>query len=280
MNHAIEINSEYIGENYPVYFIAEAGINHNGDVNTAENLIQAAAKTGANAVKFQTYITEKRVPGDSPIFDILKKCELSFQDQRKLKAVAENEGVTFFSTPFDTESVNFLADLDIASYKIASFELVNLALVRKVAGVQKPVIASRGMANRDEIDRAVQILKDNGVPYALLHCVSSYPAAIENANLKVINSLLNYYDCPVGYSDHTLGIKAPTYAIAAGAKIIEKHFTLDKRMDGPDHSMSADPQEMTEMINECKKVESILGKSDICMSDAEAQFTWLRRPTE
>lgn len=280
MDCRIQINGEDIGKDCPVYIIAEIGINHNGDVKIAEEMIRTAAKTGVNAVKFQTYITEKRVSQNSPIFDPLKKCELSYPEQAELKTIADAEGITFFSTPFDGESVDFLSSLDVAAYKIASFELVNLALVRQIASQKKSVIASSGMADRKEIDQALQILDMESAPYALLHCVSAYPTAFENANLNVIRSLKKVYDCPVGYSDHTLGIEVPVYAVAVGATIIEKHFTLDKAMDGPDHSMSVDPGEMSEMVRKCREIKTILGNGDINLSEAEVQFTWLRRPSE
>ncbi|MBW2116685.1 MAG: N-acetylneuraminate synthase family protein [Deltaproteobacteria bacterium] len=280
MHRRIQINGENIGDGSPVYVIAEVGINHNGDLKIAEKLIRAAASAGANAVKFQTYITKKRVPESSPIYGILKKCELSYKIQTDLKNFADAEGVTFFSTPFDIESVDFLAGLDVPAYKIASFEIVNLALVRHIASVGKPVIASRGMANCKEIDNAIQIMDAKLTPHALLHCVSAYPTALENASLKVIRSLLKAYECPVGYSDHTLGIKAPVFSVAVGAQIIEKHFTLDKRMEGPDQSMSANPLEMSEIVRNCREVESLLGDGKICRSEAEAKFTWLRRPSE
>ncbi len=280
MDKKIQINSENIGESSPIYVIAEVGINHNGDPKTAEKLIRAAKSAGANAVKFQTYITKKRVPEDSPLYGILKKCELSYRVQTSLKSFADAEGITFFSTPFDMESVDFLAGLDVPAYKIASFELVNLSLVRHIASVGKPVIASRGMTNRKEIDNFVQIMGAKQTPYALLHCVSAYPTALENANLNVIRSLMKAYECPVGYSDHTLGIKASVLSVAVGAQIIEKHFTLDRGMEGPDHGISADPEEMSEIVRNCRDLVSVLGDGKICCSKAEAEFTWLRRPSE
>ncbi|RPH52393.1 MAG: N-acetylneuraminate synthase [Desulfobacteraceae bacterium] len=280
MDRKIEINRQPIGDGQPVYFIAEVGINHNGDARIAEKLIRAAARSGVNAVKFQTYITEKRIKQDSPIFAILKKCELSFKVQANLKAFAEAEGVTFFSTPFDTDSVDFLTGIDVPAFKIASFELVNLMLVRKIASAGKPVIASRGMACRSEIDAAVDIFTENHVPYALLHCVSAYPTALEDVNLNVIRNLGQLYPCPIGYSDHTLGIHAPVIAVAVGARIIEKHFTLDRNMEGPDHSLSVDPGQMSDMIRNCREVNIMCGEGRIDPSKAEAQFFWLRRPSD
>jgi sialic acid synthase SpsE len=173
--------------------------------------------------------------------------------------------------------VDFLADLDVAAYKIASFDLVNLKLVQKVASVGKPVIASRGMANREEIDKAVNIFEETRVPYVLLHCISGYPTPIEQANLNVIRALRDTYDCPVGYSDHTLGIQVAVYAVAVGAQVIEKHFTLDKNMEGPDHVMSTEPDELADLVNRIQELESILGQSEFGVYEAEEGTLAYRR---
>lgn len=273
----IKIDNRIIGHGHPTFLVAEIGINHNGNIATAERLIKQAAKCGADAVKLQTYVTEKRVPENSPIFGILKQCELSHKDQAALKSLAESEGLVFFSTPFDSESVDFLASIGVLVYKIASFDLVNLALLRKVASEGRPVFASRGMANRAEIDQAVRIWEDHHIPYVLLHCISAYPTPKNQANLNVIRFLSQTYDCPIGYSDHTLGIDVPVYAIAVGASVIEKHFTLDKRMEGPDHALSADPGEFTEMARRIREVGSILGQSEFTVYESEKPTLVYRR---
>ena len=276
----VRIGNRTIGTASPTFVVAEIGVNHNGDMRTAERLVKEAARCGADAVKFQTYITEKRVAKDSPIYGILKQCELSHQAQMTLKALAESEGMIFFSTPFDEESVDFLASLNVLVYKIASFDLVNLALIRKVASVRRPVIASRGMADRAEMDRAVHILDERQVPYVLLHCISAYPTPKDQANLNVIRALSQTYDCPVGYSDHTLGVEVPVYAVAVGAKVIEKHFTLDKGMTGPDHALSADPREFAQMVARIRDVESILGRAEFGVYEVEKATLIYRRPSE
>jgi sialic acid synthase SpsE len=275
----VHVHGKKIGPESPAFVVAEIGINHNGDIKTAEKLITEAARSGVDAVKFQTYVTEKRVPKDSPIFGILKQCELTHQHQTDLKALAEASGLIFFSTPFDEESVDFLMSLDVALYKIASFDLVNLALIRKVALTKRPVIASRGMANRAEIDKAVQILQAHSIPFILLHCISAYPMPKEQANLNVIRFLAATYDCPVGYSDHSLGVEVPVYAVAVGAKVIEKHFTLDRAMTGPDHALSADPQQLAQMVSRIRELEAVLGQSDFGVYSAEQPTLVYRRPS-
>ncbi len=274
----IKINQSTIGAGHDVFVIAEVGINHNGDAKTAKQLIDEAHKAGVSAVKLQTYITEKRVPKGSPIFDILKKCELSFEVQRDLFAYGRGKGVEVFSTPFDAESVDFLASQNVGCYKIASFDLVNTQLLRKVAQTAKPVLMSRGMANQKEIDTAVAILKEHGAPVALLHCVSAYPVPdLKSLNLRTIQALAERYKCPVGYSDHTLGIEAVAYAVAAGACIIEKHFTLSRKSEGPDHGLSTEPAEMKAMVEEIKKVKTMLGEAVWQSVPAEKDILQYRR---
>ncbi|MSR78069.1 MAG: hypothetical protein EXS63_07590 [Candidatus Omnitrophica bacterium] len=276
----MEINSFShlgIGQGFKTFVIAEIGINHNGEIETARQLIEKAHQSGANAVKFQTYITEKRVPKDSPIYGILKQCEFGEKDFTQLQRIAGNLGVTFFSTPFDAESVALLEKLDAGLYKIASFDITHDELLECVAATQKPVIISRGMANAEEVDAAIRIIEKHGSPYALLHCISAYPTPPEQANLNVIKTLRERYECPVGYSDHTLGFRVPVLAVAAGAMIIEKHFTLSKTMAGPDHSLSADPRDMMEMVQSIREVEKILGDYELKTYPAESGTLIYRR---
>lgn len=275
----MDIDGRRVGETHPTFIVAEIGINHNGEMRTAERLIESAATAGADAVKFQTYVTEQRVPRSNPFFELLKQCELPFPQQAELKAFAEHVGVLFFSTPFDTESVEFLASLNVSVYKIASFDIVNLRLLRKAASTGKPVIVSRGMATFEEINRAVAVLEEASAPYALLHCISAYPTPEDQANLNAIRTLVEHYQCPVGYSDHTLGIEVPVYAVAVGAHIIEKHFTLDRSMQGPDHSLSANPTQLAEMIQRIRSLERALGHAQLCVVEAEQGTLIYRRPT-
>lgn len=271
----VNINGHSIGGSSNVFIIAEAGINHNGDIAKAFELIKAAKRSGANAVKFQTYLTEKRVSKDAPIFDLLKKCELSYSDQEKLFDYGKELGITVFSTPFDIESVDFLESIGACVYKIASFDSVNKELIAHIASKSIPVILSTGMTNPEELESALGELK--GVSTIILHCVSSYPLERHNANLGVINMLQHTYKHPIGYSDHSIGIEVPGYAVAMGAKVIEKHFTLDIDDEGPDHCISADSKTMKEMIDLIRDIELIIGDSKMGIRECEKPIVQYRR---
>lgn len=276
---SLSLGRHKVGAGASCFVIAEIGINHGGDISVARRLIDEAAAAGASAVKFQTYLTEKRVAKDNPVYGILKKCELSFEAQRELHDYAEKKvGVTFFSTPFDAESVDFLESIGIAFYKIASFDAVNLSLLRRVAQTGKPVIMSTGMANHSELDEALKVF--SGVPVVLLHCVSSYPTPPEAADIGTIRTLRERYPHIVGYSDHTIGIEVPALAIAAGAEVIEKHFTLDSTQPGPDHSLSADPKTFRRMVEKIHEVERIRGGGQLRRREVEAGAVVYRRPTK
>ncbi len=276
---SVRIGSREVGAGHPTFVVAEVGINHGGSVETAKRLIEAAAKSGADAVKFQTYRTEKRVSRESPIFDILKQCELDEAAHHEVVRVARDVGISFFSTPFDPESVELLASLDVPAYKIASFDIVNLALIRAATSKRRPLIVSRGMADAGEIDRAVEVMERAGVHYILLHCVSAYPLKPEDANLRMIATLQRRYTCPIGYSDHTIGIEVPVLAVAAGACAVEKHFTLDRAMPGPDHALSADPKDLQAMVERIRVIEPILGRGEIRRLESEQAILPYRRPS-
>lgn len=277
MKELINIGTRKVGKGQPVFIVAEAGINHGGNTETARKMIEEAAKCGADAVKFQTYITEKRVSKGSPLYSVLKKCELEEEEYRELFQVAKKNNVIFFSTPFDKDSADLLAALPVLMFKVASFYLVNLGLLEHMATKGLPVIASTGMANAEEISKAVRIFEKYNVDYALLHCVSAYPTKEEDANLSAINSLRDQFKCVVGYSDHTLGAKIPVYSIACGASILEKHFTLDKNQEGPDHKLSADPNEFKKMVSEIRKLEKVLGSGEIGLLNAERDTLQYRK---
>jgi N,N'-diacetyllegionaminate synthase len=264
------------------YVIAEIGINHGGNLDTAKRLVDAAARTGVDAVKFQTYLTEKRAPkGNQVVFDILKRCELPFEDFGKLQEHARLQNVDFFSTPFDPESVAYLQSINCDLYKIASFDVVNLALLREVASTGKPVIMSVGMATREEIDTARQLLKKDEGHLVLMHCVSSYPLREENANLAAIYSLQELYeDCVIGYSDHTSGVDVPLMAVAAGAQVIEKHFKIDEDMDCVDSSVSITETQAREMMVAIRRIETVFGSGELGVREAEKAITAFRRPSK
>lgn len=243
-----------------VFIIAEIGINHGGDLIIAKELIDSAVRAGVDAVKFQTYLTEKRVTKDSPIFNILKKCELSFEAFRELKQYCDSKGVLFFSTPFDSESVDFLESLNVQLYKLASFDVVNFEILKKVASTGKPVIISVGMSSVSEIRNAVEELNKGTSQIGLLHCISAYPTSEEDANIGAIHSLIvNFPDCVVGQSDHTNDIQVPLYAVAAGAQILEKHYKVSKNMECIDAPVSISESQMAKLVTETRRLEKILG---------------------
>ena len=263
--------------NNKTYVIAEIGINHGGDIDLAKQMIDSVSRTGADAVKFQTYLTEKRVSKESPIFDILKKCELPFEAFKELQSYSKKLNLDFFSTPFDTESVEYLESINIDLYKIASFDIVNKVLLRKVASLEKPVIMSTGMSNLQEINSAYKILKEKSNNIALLHCISSYPTEENDANLSVIYKLKESFDCVIGHSDHTNDIKVPLLAVAAGAQIIEKHFRIDENMDCIDGPVSISEKKLTKLVAGVREIEKIFGDEYLGVTNAEKEIVPFRR---
>ncbi|MCP3930796.1 MAG: N-acetylneuraminate synthase [Bacteroidetes bacterium] len=262
------------------YVIAEIGINHGGDIEKAKALIDSASRAGVDAVKFQTYLTEKRAPeGNTAVFDILKKCELPFEAFLDLKVYAEQKSVEFFSTAFDIESLNFLESISCPIYKLASFDVINRTLLKEVALTGKPVILSVGMASIDEIKEAYEILKSGTEKVALLHCISAYPTEEADANLAAIYSLQKNFDCLIGQSDHTNSIRVPLYAVASGAQIIEKHYKIDDKMDCIDAPVSITESQMKEMIKEIRNIEKMFGRGELGVRKAEEGTTVFRRLT-
>jgi len=255
------------------FIIAEAGVNHNGDVARAKKLIDAAKTSGADAVKFQTWITELIVTEDSASaeyqeantgaksqFSLLKDLELSHQEFTELKEYAEAIGVGFLSTPDEEVSAEFLVNLGIPLLKIGSGELTNLPFLDFLAGKGLPMILSTGMATLDEVAHAVKTIEDAGnLDLTLLHCVSNYPAAYAECNLHAMETMRKAFGYPVGYSDHTMGNEMCLAAVAMGATVIEKHLTLDRTMAGPDHRCSSEPAEFKQMVNAIRNVEAGMG---------------------
>jgi len=273
----ISVENRKIGPDHPCFVIAEAGVNHNGNLRLAKRLINTAARAGADAVKFQTFSTEKIILRNAPKadyqtrnathdetqFQMLKKLELTEAQFGELSDYSRRKKILFLSTPFDNESVEILENLKIPAYKISSGELTNFPLLNMIASKKKPVIVSTGMATLDEVGEAVSFFRKKKVrDLALLHCTSNYPAAIDDANLRAIDTLYRSFNLPVGYSDHTLGIFVPLLAVARGACIIEKHFTVDKNLPGPDHQASLDPGELKEMVLKIRMVERALGSGE------------------
>lgn len=255
------------------FIIAEAGVNHNGDINIAKKLIDKAVEAGVDAIKFQTFkadnLVTKEAPkadyqkdttGDGSQYEMLKGLELSLENHILLKKYCENKGIIFISTPFDFESVDLLEKIDVPLYKVSSGDLTNLPLLKYISQKNKPIILSTGMANLGEVEEAVEIIfKTGNKNLILLHCTSNYPAAYEDVNLRAMLTMKEAFKLPVGYSDHTMGIEVPISAVALGAKVIEKHFTLDKTMDGPDHRASLEPDELKMMVDSIRNIERAMG---------------------
>jgi len=281
----IRIGERIIGPGQPCFVIAEAGVNHDGNVEKAKALIDIAVKAGADVVKFQTFKTDKLVTnalqkceyqkvGDGSegnYADMLKKLELNEEAHRELQNYASKKGILFMSTPFDEESADFLHALGVPAFKIDSGNLNNSRLVRHIASKMKPVILSTGMATIGEIDLAVrEILSTGNDQLILLHCTSNYPPSFSDTNLKAIETMrLQFENIPIGYSDHTPGIAVSLAAVALGAVLIEKHFTIDKRSKGPDHLASLEPQELIELVTGIKQVTQSLGSS--CKNPVRAE---------
>ena len=241
------------------FIIAEAGINHNGKVKTALKLVDVAKKNGANAIKFQTYITEKRIKKKyTKIFDILKKCELKFDDFKIINDYCKYKKINFFSTPFDTESVNFLNNLNVKLFKVASFDIGNFELINEIIKTKKPTIVSTGMASLKEIDKVHKIFRKKKIDLALLHCVSSYPNKDKSSYLSNINFLKNRFKCEIGISDHTNDIKIPIYGNLLGANIIEKHLKINDDHICVDASVSITGKQLHKLKLEMDNIKKIL----------------------
>jgi len=262
------------------YIIAEIGINHRGDINIAKQLIDSAVRSGVDAVKFQTYITEQRAPkGNDEVFKILKDLELPFEAFKELMDHAKQYDIDFFSTPFDKESVEYLESIGADIYKIASFDVINHQLLREVAKTGKPVIMSVGMSNLDEIEDAYNILKKGTDSIAILHCISSYPTIEKDSNLSNIYKIQERYDCIIGQSDHSDDIKVPVYAAAAGAQILEKHFKIDEGFECIDSSVSITEIQMRGLVEEVRDLEKIFGDESFGLREAEKGVEIFRRPS-
>ena len=272
-----DLKSYGFNTNNNTYIIAEIGINHNGDINLAKKLIESAANSGVDAVKFQTYLTEKRAPKDSPIYDILKRCELPFESFLELKSHAKKHDVEFFSTPFDEESVDYLESINVNLYKIASFDIVNTKLLKRISKISKPIILSVGMSNIDEISFAYDILRSNNKNIALLHCISSYPTDEKDSNISVIPKLIESFDCVIGQSDHTNDIQVPLYSVCSGAQILEKHFMIDENMKCVDSPVSITQKQMKKLVKETRRIEKIMGSSHLKTRDCEKGALTFRR---
>lgn len=260
-----------------VYIIAEAGVNHNGDITLAKKLVDAAKEAGADCVKFQTFVSKNIVSksakkaeyqklttnSSESQHDMLKKLELSFDEFIELNEYCKMKNIEFMSTAFDFDSIDFLNNIGMSKWKIPSGDITNLPYLMKIARLNKPVILSTGMSTMNEINEAVDVLKTNGVSdLTVLHCTTEYPTPFTDVNLKAMLSIEKMVQAKVGYSDHTLGIEVPIAAVALGATVIEKHFTLDRSMEGPDHKASLEPGELKLMVRSIRNIEVALGDGE------------------
>lgn len=270
----IRIGDRLVGEGQPCFIVAEAGVNHNGSLALARQLVNAAVEAGADAVKFQTFKAERVLTPDAPKaeyqkqttgaaesqFEMIRRLELSFEAHRDLMRLCQDKGILFMSSPFDELSADLLAELGVAVFKIPSGEITNLPFLSHVAGKGRPLIVSTGMAYLSEVETAVRSIEAaKNRDYVLLQCTSNYPADPADANLAAMRTMAVAFTALVGYSDHTLGIEVPLAAVALGACVVEKHLTISRALPGPDHRASLEPGEFSSMVQGIRKVESALG---------------------
>jgi len=270
----ISIGNHILGNSFPCFIIAEAGVNHNGSLDIACKLIDVAADAGADAIKFQTFHADQLVTVEAPRasyqiqnsdndesqYEMLQRLALSLNDHKELFDYCRQRNILFLSTPFDKKSVDLLDELGVPAFKIPSGEITNHTFLEYIARKGKPLVISTGMSTLGEVDQAIETVESAGNrSFVLLHCVSNYPAEVADVNLRAMHTMQAAFGKPVGYSDHTLGIEVSLAAVALGAIVVEKHFTLDRSMSGPDHKASLEPNELVAMIQGIRKVESALG---------------------
>lgn len=287
----IEISGRKIGPGQPCFVIAEAGVNHNGSLDLALRLVDAAAAAGADAVKFQVFKAEKVVSPAAPKaryqevnaergesqLEMVKKLELSAAQHRQIQAHCVESGILYLSSAFDEGSVDLLRDMGVPAVKVGSGELTNHDLLRYLASLGLPVLLSTGMSSMKEVDDALEVVRETRAPVALLHCVSNYPSAPADCNLAAMQSMRDTFSVPVGWSDHTLGIHVSVAAAARGAALIEKHFTLDKQLPGPDHGASLDPRELQQLVKSIREVEASIGSGEKVRQQSEADTAAVAR---
>lgn len=269
-----------------VFIIAEAGVNHNGSIDLAKKLIDKASDAGADAIKFQSFKAEKLVTKSAKKaeyqedttgkeenqFEMIKRLELDYEKHEGLINYCNSKDIMFLSSPFDLESIDLLSTLGLEIFKIPSGEITNVPYLRKIGLLKKKVILSTGMSTLGDIEKALDILRISGTTdITVLHCNTEYPTPIDDVNLNAMNTIRNAFKVEVGYSDHTLGIEVPIAAVALGATVVEKHFTLDKNMEGPDHRASLEPNELREMVRCIRNIEKALGNGVKRLTESEAK---------
>lgn len=291
---SIRIGDREVGPGRPTYVIAEAGSNHNRDLGTAKRLIEAAATSGADAVKFQTYTAEGLYSRKTPtmsyladdglvgegetVWELIKRIEMPWEWHEDLAATCADHGVDFLSTPFEEDAVDVLEDVEVPAYKIASYEINHLPLIERCATTGKPLLISTGMASLGDIERALDCATGAGATEILLmHCAINYPPRFEDLNLRAIPTLASAFRIPIGWSDHTMGHTADVVAVALGACAVEKHYTLDRDQEGPDHPFALEPHELANMVTAIRETEASLGSSVKRVTEAEQEMFRLGR---
>ena len=269
-----KIGHREIGIQYPTYVIAEAGINHNGNLEIAKHMIEQASTTGIDAIKFQTLLPDELFSNESnpDLFALVKQWSLSKQDHIVLKKYAEKRNLDFISTPIGKKTSNILHEIRCKAIKLASADLTNFELIKHISTFKIPIIISTGMSTMSEIFSAVKFLSSQNSNFCLLHCTAAYPTPIDEANLVNISYFQKIFSVPIGYSDHTLGNDACCTAVSLGATIIEKHFTLDKNMDGPDQKLSADVTDFKNLVTRIRQIEQMMGKRRIKPTKSEKKY--------
>jgi N-acetylneuraminate synthase/N,N'-diacetyllegionaminate synthase len=284
----IRLGGRIVGSGAGIFIIAEIGINHNGSVCEAAKLIDAAADCGADAVKFQSFRADRLLisssdryaqqDGVESAYDLLRRCELSFDEQEKLKAHADKRGIMFFSTPFDEESVDFLDRIGVPAFKVASGDITHTPLLRRIASKGKPVFLSTGMSYLDEVIEAVRYLREGGAGEILLmHCTASYPAEARDMNLRAMETLQSHFGLLTGLSDHSRGILFSLVAAAMGAAAIERHFTLDRNAEGPDHKASLSPDGLKKLVKNLRRLKAGMGTGEKRPAKSETEGRRLGR---
>lgn len=283
MKNSISIGKNIIGHDKKVFIVAEMSANHNGNFNRAKDIIKAAAESGADAIKVQTYTPDTiTIDSDKPAFrtkgiwegrtlyELYGKAYTPWEWQAELQQYAHECGIEFFSSPFDLTAIDFLEDMNVPAYKVASFEINDIPFIRKIARTGKPIIISTGIAYLEDIDLAVRTCLDEGnEKVILLKCISAYPAPYENMNLNVIPNMAETFNCICGLSDHSMGTEIAVAAVALGAKVIEKHFTLNRSDGGEDSQFSMEPYEFRNMVDQIRNVEIALGRPTYMLNDEQ-----------
>jgi len=289
----IYVNGKRIAEDAPIFLIAEAGVNHNGKLNLAKKLIDSAVEANSDAIKFQTYKTDEMILKNTPkaeyqklkseidenFYDMLKKYELHKDDFVNLKNYCDKKKIIFLSTPFDFNSVELLNELNVSAYKISSGDMNNFPLLKLICSKKKPIFLSTGMATMDEVKKSVAYIKENNISdIVIFQCTTNYPASFEELNLNVIDTYKKEFsEAIIGFSDHSIGIEASIAAAAKGVKVIEKHFTIDKNMEGPDHKASLNPLELRNWVKSVRNIEKALGISEKKQTNSESLIVKIAR---